>query len=144
MHFSRCEENYVVQIYQIWTQFSSQLRTCQHQLHWLIQHTLCLNRFGHPSSVWLREKTPELIISAIPVLYKYFMLNPGLESHQCLYTSIWIKMVWLSCWLPRGQQVLHQRWIWDIHCTQVMKHASEGRECYAIVYFTLSDESKNA
>ena len=33
------------------------------------------------------------------------MLNTGFEPHQC--------------WLPRGQQVSHQRWIWGIHCMQV-------------------------
>ena len=33
---------------------------------------------------------------------------------------------WLPCWLPRGQQVSHQRWIWGIHCAQARKHASKG------------------
>ena len=28
--------------------------------------------------------------------------------------------------LPRGQKVSHHRWIWGIHCTQAMNHASEG------------------
>ena len=32
----------------------------------------------------------------------------------------------LPCWLPRDQQVLHQRWIWGICCAQTRKHASEG------------------
>ena len=35
------------------------------------------------------------------------------SSHQCLFASTWIRMVWLPCWPPRGQQVSHQRWIWD-------------------------------
>ena len=33
---------------------------------------------------------------------------------------------WLPCLLLKGQQVSHKRWIWGIHCMQVMKHASEG------------------
>ena len=37
-----------------------------------------------------------------------------------------IKKDWLPCWSSRGQQVLHERWIWGIHCTQARKHASEG------------------
>ena len=36
----------------------------------------------------------------------------------------WI-MPWLPCWLPKGQQVSHQRWIRGFCCAQVMKHASE-------------------
>ena len=36
--------------------------------------------------------------------------------------STWIKKkAWLPCWPPRGQQMLHQRWIWGIHCTQALK-----------------------
>ena len=30
-----------------------------------------------------------------------------------------LKIVWLPCWAPRGQQVSHQRWTWGIHCTEV-------------------------
>ena len=33
---------------------------------------------------------------------------------------------WLPCWLPRGQQVSHQRWISVICCVQARKHTSEG------------------
>ena len=33
---------------------------------------------------------------------------------------------WLPCWLPRGQQVSHQRWISGIHFMQATKYASEG------------------
>ena len=29
-------------------------------------------------------------------------------------------------WPQRGYHVLHQRWIWGIHCTQVRKHVCEG------------------
>ena len=32
----------------------------------------------------------------------------------------------LPCWPSGGQQLLHQRWISGIHCTQATKHASEG------------------
>ena len=32
----------------------------------------------------------------------------------------------LPYWPPRGQQVLHQRWISGICCAQARKHASEG------------------
>ena len=32
----------------------------------------------------------------------------------------------LPYWPPRGRQVLHQRWIWGIHCAQARKHTSEG------------------
>ena len=31
-----------------------------------------------------------------------------------------------SCSLSKGQQVLHQTWIWDIDCIQVANHMSEG------------------
>ena len=54
------------------------------------------------------------------------VLDPGLKPHStCMCASMWTEMGWLPCWLPRGQQVLHQRWIWGIHCTQAMKHTSE-------------------
>ena len=48
--------------------------------------------------------------------------NPGILAllHACREHD------WLPCWPPRGQQVLHQRWIAGIHCMQVTKHASEG------------------
>ena len=42
------------------------------------------------------------------------------------WKSMWIKKVRLPRWSSRGQQVSHQRWIWEIHCTQAMKHTSEG------------------
>ena len=45
-------------------------------------------------------------------------IDPRLEPYQCLFTSMWIRMAWLPCWQPRGQQVLHQRWIWRFHCTE--------------------------
>ena len=32
----------------------------------------------------------------------------------------------LPCWLSRGWQVSHQRWIWWIHCGQARLHASKG------------------
>ena len=38
----------------------------------------------------------------------------------------WIEKAWLPCWPLYSQQVLHQRWISGIHCTQATKHASEG------------------
>ena len=41
-------------------------------------------------------------------------------------TSMWIRKARLPCWLSRCQQVLHQRWIWGIHCLQTTKHASKG------------------
>ena len=40
--------------------------------------------------------------------------------------GVWIKKARLPCWPLYSQQVLHQRWISGIHCTQVTKHASEG------------------
>ena len=33
---------------------------------------------------------------------------------------------WLLYWPPRGQQVLHQKWIWVLHCVQARNQASEG------------------
>ena len=39
--------------------------------------------------------------------------------------STWIEMAQSPCWLPRGQQVLHQRWIWGICCVQTTKHTSD-------------------
>ena len=53
------------------------------------------------------------------------MIDPGLVTHQCLFTSTWIEMTWLSCWSPKGQQVSHQRWIWGFCCMQVMNHVSK-------------------
>ena len=32
----------------------------------------------------------------------------------------------LPCWPSRGQQVLHQGWIWRIYSTQVTKHSNKG------------------
>ena len=39
------------------------------------------------------------------------MIGPSFEPHQCLLTGVWKRTAWLSWWLPRGWQVLHQRWI---------------------------------
>ena len=47
------------------------------------------------------------------------MLDHGSRSH--LYASMWIKTVWQ----PRGHQVLHQRWIWGIHCLQATKYTTQ-------------------
>ena len=41
--------------------------------------------------------------------------SPCSVQKHCLCISMWVK-----CWLPRGQQVSHQRWIWGIHSSQVM------------------------
>ena len=38
------------------------------------------------------------------------------------------EMAQLPCWQPRGQQVLHWKWIWVICCMQVTKLASKGFE----------------
>ena len=35
------------------------------------------------------------------------------------------EMAWLPCWVPSSQQISCRRWIFDIHCRQVMKYASE-------------------
>ena len=43
----------------------------------------------------------------------------------CTYTRTWIKKARLQCWPWRGRQVLHQRSIWEIHCRQDRKCASE-------------------
>ena len=32
----------------------------------------------------------------------------------------------LPCWPSRGRQVLYQRWIWGIYCTQARNYADEG------------------
>ena len=32
----------------------------------------------------------------------------------------------LPCWLPRGQRLSHQRWIWRFHYAQVTKYTSNG------------------
>ena len=36
------------------------------------------------------------------------------------------------CWLPRGKQVSHQRWIWGIHHTQAMKQHTSERSTLAL------------
>ena len=52
-------------------------------------------------------------------------LAPLLEPHQCLFAGTWKKMVQLPCWLPKGQQVSHHRWIQGLSCTQATKHTSK-------------------
>ena len=42
-----------------------------------------------------------------------FTKNLGIWSDVCVCT--WIEKSWLPCWLPRGQQVSHRRWIWGSH-----------------------------
>ena len=39
------------------------------------------------------------------------MIDPSLKPHQCLFTSMWMRMALLPCWLPRGLRLSHQRWI---------------------------------
>ena len=53
-------------------------------------------------------------------------LDPELEAQQCLCASTWIKTARLPCWLPRGQQVLYQRWIAVFNCMWATKHTIEG------------------
>ena len=36
-------------------------------------------------------------------------IDPGFEPHQCLLLGMWRRVSWLSHWLPRDQQVSHQR-----------------------------------
>ena len=36
-------------------------------------------------------------------------IGPNSKPHQCLLIGTWKRTAWLLCWLPRGQQVLHQR-----------------------------------
>ena len=48
---------------------------------------------------------------------------PPMLVCKCKYLD---EMAWLSCWPPRGQQVLHQRWIREIRCMQAMKHTCKG------------------
>ena len=52
--------------------------------------------------------------------------DPGLKSHECLFTIKWMRIAQLPCWLPRSQQVSHQKWIWGLHCMQATKHACKG------------------
>ena len=55
----------------------------------------------------------------------------GLNPQQCLWIhdgpSTCIKKVWMPCWLPRRQQVSHQRWIWGIHCLQATSTQARNR-----------------
>ena len=53
-------------------------------------------------------------------------LDPTFKSYQWFRTCriMWIKKAQLLCWSLRGQQVLHQRWTWEIHCIQARKHTS--------------------
>ena len=56
-------------------------------------------------------------------------LNSWFESplNACRCASMWIKKAQLQCQqVIKGQQVLHQKWIWGIHCTQISYHASKG------------------
>ena len=41
------------------------------------------------------------------------MIGPSFEPHQCLLQITWKRIAQLSFWLSIGQQVLHQRWIWE-------------------------------
>ena len=40
---------------------------------------------------------------------KNMVSDPGIEPHQCLFASIWMRMARVPRWPPRGQQVSHQR-----------------------------------
>ena len=51
--------------------------------------------------------------------------DPGLEPHQCLYICMWNGTSRLPCWLPRAQQVSHQRRIWILCFMWVTRHVSE-------------------
>ena len=55
----------------------------------------------------------------------HLILNSSL-TNSCTCTSLWIKTAQPPFWPPRGQQVLHQRWISEINCSQATKHASKG------------------
>ena len=52
------------------------------------------------------------------------MLHPRLKPHQCLYVC---KYMDRKCHghNTRDRQVWHQSWIWGIHCTHVIKYASD-------------------
>ena len=63
------------------------------------------------------------------MLWSSSMFAPRLEpTNQCLYMCKYVDFVHVqvcgSIW--RGWQVLHQRWIWGIHCMQAMKYVSKG------------------
>ena len=35
------------------------------------------------------------------------MIDPGLQSHQCLFASMWMRMAWLPCWPPSVNKAGH-------------------------------------
>ena len=53
-------------------------------------------------------------IARLPNVQEVSWSNSGILPllHSCR------KCDWLPCWLPRGQQVSHQQWIWGIGCAQ--------------------------
>ena len=53
---------------------------------------------------------PRTWIRAPPIIVRKYVDNTAL----------------LPCWPQIGQQVLHQRWVWGIHCAQATKYISEG------------------
>ena len=81
--------------------------SCLFSFHWL--HCYMLNFWNFEYKFSLSSGT----------------IDPRLEPHKCLFTSTWIGLAWLPYWPPRGQQVLHQRWILGFYCTQVTKYASK-------------------
>ena len=63
--------------------------------------------------------------------YFFAVLLKELKPENWCFVSAWIGTAGQPRWPPRGQQVLHQRWIWGCHCAQVKKHASETqRRCH--------------
>ena len=57
------------------------------------------------------------------ILKVFYLLVYSYLSHQFLYVD---ETARLPCWLPRSQQVLHQTWIWGIHCIQATTGADPG------------------
>ena len=56
----------------------------------------------------------------------FIFLQQSSSSKIPKSASTWIEKARLPCWLPRGQQVSHQRRIWGINCTEARKHESKG------------------
>ena len=99
MHFTSCT-------FKLWWEPPTQKRS-------IILYTRCRTRkYEHfTTHIVSPSRTKGILLYSVRV--------PLVQVHD------W-KISQLPCWLPKLQQVSHQRWIWRIYSTQVTKYASKG------------------
>ena len=65
------------------------------------------------------------VVQMVKALKRIKHMTSSSPTNACACTA-WIKKAWLQSWPSRGQQVLHQRWIWGINFMQMMRHANKA------------------